>query len=128
MSSAPMNQFLAVFLPREVPNRFKVHRAGFPCALEGTKIDGYTCHCNRHTFASRLFVDRLWSKVDLHPISGAFGHRKASGWSGGISISLRNIRPSLIDRLVEGEKQKDKKSDIRGSAAKAMKSKNVASN
>ena len=65
-------------------------RGWFPSALEEAKIDGYTWHCNRYTFASRLVMAR----VDLRTAAELLGTGR-SRWSCGIPISLRNTRPRL---------------------------------
>jgi site-specific recombinase XerD len=46
-------------------------RGWFPSALEKAKIEGYTWHCNRHTFASKLVI----VGVDLRTVAELLGHR-----------------------------------------------------
>jgi len=42
-----------------------------PTALEEAKIEGYSWHCTRHTFASRLVM----AGADLRTVAELFGHR-----------------------------------------------------
>jgi hypothetical protein len=44
-------------------------RGWFPTALEDAKIEGYSRHCNRHTFASRLVM----AGVDLRTVAELLG-------------------------------------------------------
>jgi integrase len=46
-------------------------RGWFSTALEEAKVAGYSWHCNRHTFASRLVM----SGVDLRTVAELLGHR-----------------------------------------------------
>jgi len=41
-----------------------------PNVLEEAKVEGYSWHCNRHTFASRLVMAR----VDLQTLAELLGH------------------------------------------------------
>jgi site-specific recombinase XerD len=46
-------------------------RDWFDRVLEATKLPGYTWHCNRHTFASRLVM----KGIDLRTVGELLGHR-----------------------------------------------------
>ncbi len=46
-------------------------RGWFPVALEEAKLEQYSWHCNRHTFASRLVM----AGVDLRTVASLLGHR-----------------------------------------------------
>ncbi len=48
-------------------------RGWFIAAVERAGLKGYTWHCNRHTFASRLVM----AGVDLHTVGELLGHRTA---------------------------------------------------
>jgi integrase len=65
-------------------------RGWFPSALEEAKIEGYTWHCNRHTFASRLVM----AGVDLRTVAELLGTGR-SRWSCGTPISLPSTRRRL---------------------------------
>jgi site-specific recombinase XerD len=98
-------------------------RGRFPSALEEARIEGYTWHCNRHTFASRLVM----AGVDLRTVAELLGHRTLQ-----MVMRYSHLAPehqaSAVDRLVKVEKRRDTKSDTRGSEAKAIKRNKIASN
>lgn len=81
-------------------------RGWFPTALEEAKIEGYTWHCNRHTFASRLVM----AGVDLRTIAELLGHRTLQ-----MVMRYSHLAPehqaSAVECLVRPGKRKDTKSD-----------------
>ena len=91
-------------------------RGWFPSALEETKIEGYTWHCNRHTFASRLVM----AGVDLRTVAELLGHRTLQ-----MVMRYSHLAPehqaSAVDRLVKAGNRRDTKSDTKRSAAKTIK-------
>lgn len=97
-------------------------RGWFPSVLEEAKIDGYSWHCNRHTFASRLVM----AGVDLRTVAELLGHRTLQ-----MVMRYSHLAPehqaSAVDRLVKVGKRRDTKSDTRGSEAKATKRIKIAS-
>jgi integrase len=99
-----------------------IHTA-FPAALEEAKIEGYTWHCNRHTFASRLVM----AGVDLWTVAELLGHKMLQ-----MVMRYSHLAPehqaSAVDRLVKTGDRRDTKSDTRRFAAKAVKRLKVASN
>ena len=96
-------------------------RGWFPSALEEAKIEGYTWHCNRHTFASRLVM----AGVDLRTVAELLGHRTLQ-----MVMRYSHLGPehqtSAVDRLVKARDRRDTKSDTRGSEAKAIKPNMIA--
>ena len=95
-------------------------RGWFPSALEEAKIEGYTWHCNRHTFASRLVMAR----VDLRTVAELLGHRTLQ-----MVMRYSHLAPehqvSSVDRLVKVGNRRDTKTDTRRSAAKAIEHKTI---
>jgi integrase len=81
-------------------------RGWFPTALEEAKIEGYTWHCNRHTFASRLVM----AGVDLRTVAELLGHRTLQ-----MVMRYSHLAPehqvSAVERLVKTGKRRDTKSD-----------------
>src|SRR5258708_5027383 len=77
-------------------------RGWFPTALEGAGIEGYTWHCNRHTFASRLVM----AGVDLRTVAELLGHRTLQ-----MVMRYSHLAPehqaSAVDRLVVRENERD---------------------
>jgi integrase len=92
----------------------------FPSALEEAKIEGYTWHCNRHTFASRLVM----AGVDLRTVAELLGHRTLQ-----MVMRYSHLAPehqaSAVERLVEAGNRRDTKSDTKRSAAKTIKRKTI---
>lgn len=82
-------------------------RGWFPTALEEAKIEGYTWHCNRHTFASRLVM----AGVDLRTIAELLGHRTLQ-----MVMRYSHLAPehqvSAVERLVKAGRRRDTRSDI----------------
>jgi integrase len=97
-------------------------RGWFPSALEEAKIEGYTWHCNRHTFASRLVM----AGVDLRTVAELLGHRTLQ-----MVMRYSHLAPehqaSAVDRLVKAGNRADTKSDTGDSEAKTIKQKKIAS-
>ena len=97
-------------------------RGWFPGALEAAKIERFTWHCNRHTFASRLVM----AGVALRTVAELLGRRTLQ-----MVIRYSHLAPehqaSAVDRLVKARNKRDTQSDTGGSAAKAMKRSKVAS-
>src|SRR5690242_10710277 len=95
-------------------------RGWFPSALEEAKIEGYTWHCNRHTFASRLVM----AGVDLRTVAELLGQRTLQ-----MVMRYSHLAPehqaSAVDRLVKAGDRRDTKSDTRRSAAKTIKRKRI---
>ncbi len=81
-------------------------RGWFPTALEGAGIEGYTWHCNRHTFASRLVM----AGVDLRTVAELLGHRTLQ-----MVMRYSHLAPehqaSAVDRLVVRENERDTRTD-----------------
>jgi integrase len=98
-------------------------RGWFPSALEEAKIEGYTWHCNRHTFASRLVM----AGVDLRTVAELLGHRTLQ-----MVMRYSHLAPehqaSAVDRLVKARDQRDTKSDTGVLRRKATKHIDAASN
>jgi len=93
-------------------------RGWFPSALEEAKIEGYTWHCNRHTFASRLVM----AGIDLRTVAELLGHRTLHLVLLPSHLALEH-QASAVDRLAQTGNRRDTKSDLRGSAAKTIKHK-----
>jgi integrase len=81
-------------------------RGWFPTAIEDAQIEGYSWHCNRHTFASRLVM----AGVDLRTVAELLGHRTLQ-----MVMRYSHLAPehqaSAVDRLVNTGNQTDTKSD-----------------
>jgi integrase len=81
-------------------------RGWFPAALEETEIKGYTWHCNRHTFASRLVM----AGMDLRTVAELLGHKTLQ-----MVMRYSHIAPehqaSAVDRLVNSGNERDTKTD-----------------
>jgi hypothetical protein len=77
------------------------------------QIEGYSVHCNRHTFASRLVM----AGVDLPTVAELLGHRT-------LQMVMRDShldpghQPSAVDRWVSTENQTDTKSNTGVSGTK----------
>jgi len=95
-------------------------RSWFPSAPEEANIEGYTWHCHRHTFASRLVM--AW--VDLPTVVELLGHRALQ-----MVMRYSHLAPehqsSAVDRLVNTGNRRDTKSDSKRSSAKTIKRKMV---
>jgi integrase len=85
-------------------------RGWFPTALEEAKIEGYTWHCNRHTFASRLVM----AGVDLRTVAELLGHKTLQ-----MIMRYSHLAPehqvSAVERLVKAGKRRDTKTDTKTS-------------
>jgi site-specific recombinase XerD len=81
-------------------------RGWFPTALMEAGIEGYSWHCNRHTFASRLVM----AGVDLRTVAELLGHRTLQ-----MVMRYSHLAPehqaSAVDRLATREKGTDTKTD-----------------
>ena len=81
-------------------------RGWFSTALEEAKVAGYSWHCNRHTFASRLVM----AGVDLRTVAELLGHRTLQ-----MVMRYSHLAPehqvSAVDRLVNVGNERDTKSD-----------------
>jgi integrase len=86
-------------------------RGWFPTALAEAKIDRYSWHCNRNTFASRLVM----AGVDLRTIAELLGHRTLQ-----MVMRYSHLAPehqaSAVERLVRRENRRDTKADTGGLA------------
>jgi integrase len=89
-------------------------RGWFSTALEEAKIQEYTWHCNRHTFASRLVM----AGVDLRTVAELLGHRT-------LEMVMRyshlagEHQAAAVDRLVNSRYRRDTRTDTELSSAKA---------
>ena len=90
-------------------------RGWFPTALAASKIDGYSWHCNRHTFASRLVM----AGVDLRTVAELLGHRTLQ-----MVMRYSHLAPehqaSAVDRLIGRENRRDTKADTGGLAGRKV--------
>ncbi|MGC1294584.1 MAG: site-specific integrase [Alloacidobacterium sp.] len=81
-------------------------RGWFPTALAEAEIEGYTWHCNRHTFASRLVM----AGVDLRTVAELLGHRTLQ-----MVMRYSHLAPehqaSAVDRLVNSGNERDTTTD-----------------
>jgi site-specific recombinase XerD len=70
-------------------------RGWFNAALRDAKVTGYTWHCNRHTFASRLVM----AGVDIRTVGELLGHKSLS-----MTMRYAHLAPAhnaaAVDRLV----------------------------
>jgi site-specific recombinase XerD len=64
-------------------------------ALEEAEIRGYTWHCNRYTFASRLVV----AGVDLRTVAELLGHRTLQMVMSHSDLASEH-EASAVDRLI----------------------------
>jgi site-specific recombinase XerD len=88
----------------------------FIAKAQASKIEGYTWHCNRHTFASRLVM----AGVDLRTVAELLGHRALQKVMRYSHLAPEH-QPSAVDRLVKAGNRRDTKSDTGTSAAKTIK-------
>jgi site-specific recombinase XerD len=118
-----MMKSVSVFPSARSGESLQGSRGWFPSALEEAKIEGYTWHCNRHTFASRLVM----AGVDLRTVAELLGHRTLQ-----MVMRYSHLAPehqaSAVDRLVKTGDRRDTKSDTRRFAAKSTRFRNVVSN
>ena len=93
-------------------------RGWFATAQEEAKVAGYSWHCNRHTFASRLVM----AGVDLRIVAELLGHRTLQ-----MVMQYSHLAPehqvSAVDRLVDVGNGRDTKSDTGASGAESARSK-----
>ena len=84
-------------------------RGWFPTALAEARIDAYSWHCNRHTFASRLVM----AGVDLRTVAELLGHRTLQ-----MVMRYSHLAPehqaSAVERLIRRENRRDTKADTGG--------------
>jgi integrase len=84
-----------VFPSLRTGNALQGSRGWFSTALQEAKIQEYTWHCNRHTFASRLVM----AGVDLRTVAELLGHRTLQ-----MVMRYSHLAPehqtSAVDRLV----------------------------
>ncbi|WP_223295552.1 tyrosine-type recombinase/integrase [Granulicella mallensis] len=70
-------------------------RGWFNPALGDAKIKGYTWHCNRHTFTSRLVM----AGIDIYTVGKLLGHKSLS-----MTMRYSHLAPAhnaaAVDRLV----------------------------
>ena len=105
-----------VFPSPRTGNSLQGSRGWFPSALEEAKITGYSWHCNRHTFASRLVM----AGVDLRTVAELLGHRT-------LVMAMRyshlaaEHQAAAVDRLVGVGDKMDVKSDTKSVRADARK-------
>jgi integrase len=85
-------------------------RGWFPAVLEEAKIEAYTWHCNRHTFASRLVM----AGVDLRTVAELLGHRTLQMVMR-YSHLTHEHQATAVDRLVSFRKPKGHQSVSRES-------------
>ena len=94
----------------------KGSRGWFPTALEAAGIEGYTWHCNRHTFASRLVM----AGVDLRTVAELLGHRTLQ-----MVMRYSHLAPehqaSAVERLVSPRNGRDTRSDTGANRRKSAK-------
>jgi site-specific recombinase XerD len=80
---------------RNFGNALQGARGWFRSALRDAKIEDYTWHCNRHTFASRLVM----IGVDIRTVGELLGHRSLS-----MTMRYSHLAPAhnaaAVDRLV----------------------------
>ncbi len=97
-------------------NALQGSRGWFPTAIEEAGIEGYTWHCNRHTFASRLVM----AGVDLRTVAELLGHRTLQ-----MVMRYSHLAPehqaSAVDRLVNSDKGRDTRTDTSPFHAKPTK-------
>lgn len=71
-------------------------RSGFEQAVKSAKLDDYTWHCNRHSFASRLVM----AGVDLRTVAQLMGHKTIQ-----MTVRYAHLAPdhqqNAVERIVE---------------------------
>lgn len=95
-------------------------RGWFSTAPEEAKIAGYSWHCNRHTFASRLVM----AGVDLRTVAELLGHRTLQMVMRYSHLASEH-QACAVDRLVDVGTRRDTKSDPRSSGANIKKEGNI---
>ena len=97
-------------------------RGWFRTALDQARVEDYSWHCNRHTFASKLVM----AGVDLRTVAELLGHRTLQ-----MVMRYSHLAPehqaSAVDRLVGAGDQTDTISDTSGFGAKGVKEKRLVS-
>ncbi|HWG20714.1 MAG TPA: site-specific integrase [Terracidiphilus sp.] len=109
LNSIALNEFRYLWKDSGATDPIFRNRAGeslrgardwFEPAVAEAKLDGYTWHCNRHTFASRLVM----AGVDIRTVAALLGHST-------IQMTMRyahlapNREQQAVDRLVPGSSQ-----------------------
>jgi site-specific recombinase XerD len=105
-----------VFPSPRTGNSLQGSRGWFSSALEEAKITGYSWHCNRHTFASRLVM----AGVDLRTVAELLGHRTLQMVMRYSHLAAEH-QAAAVDRLVDVGDKKDAKSDTESHRADTRK-------
>ncbi len=96
-----------VFLDQD-GSRLNSPRFWFSSVVEASKLEGFTWHCLRHTFASRLVM----AGVDLRTVQDLMGHRTIQ-----MTVRYSHLAPqhrlSAVQRLCDTEAVRDCPTDTR---------------